>query len=209
MTPLRRHGLRGGRRGGRFRADRADVLRWSARASARRPSAAIIPLLRKDFIVDEYQLVEAVADGADAVLLIVSALPDEGLKSLKRQARGMGLATLVEVHDDGELQSRTDAGADIVGVNNRTFERWMSICASPTRLHAPAGQRHRGQREWPPRLDDLHRLQSIGYRAFLIGERFMTAEDPGKALSALLSAARGPRMTFIKFCGMTRAEDIA
>ena len=151
-------------------------------------AAVNLPLLRKDFIVDDYQLMEAVADGADAVLLIVSALSDEGLKSLKRQAEGMGLATLVEVHDDGELQRALDAGADIIGVNNRNLRTLeVDLRASDeiaTRLPASViAVSESGLRS----LDDLRRLQSIGYRAFLIGERFMTAEDPGKALSTLLS----------------------
>jgi indole-3-glycerol phosphate synthase len=155
-------------------------------------AATTIPLLRKDFIVDEYQLVEAVADGADAVLLIVAALPDETLRRLQRQARAMGLATLVEVHDTGELDRALSVGATIVGVNNRNL-RTLDVdlrVSDEIAARLPADVIAVSESGLGAAAD-LHRLQSIGYRAFLIGERFMTADDPGQALTALLRTGQG------------------
>jgi indole-3-glycerol phosphate synthase len=151
-------------------------------------TAVNVPLLRKDFIVDEYQLLEAVADGADAVLLIVTALTDEALTSLKRQAEAMGLATLVEVHDIGELERALSVEAAIVGVNNRNLRTLAVDLRASDEIAA----------RLPPDViavsesglnsaADLRRLQSIGFRGFLIGERLMTADDPGKALATLLA----------------------
>jgi indole-3-glycerol phosphate synthase len=153
-------------------------------------AAVSIPLLRKDFIVDRYQIVEAVAAGADAVLLIVAALEDDDLRQLADEARAWGLATLVEVHSDEELDRALAAGAQIVGVNNRNLrtlevdvdlsQRIASrlpssvVAVSESGLKTPA---------------DLARLGALGYRAFLMGERFMTTPDPGAALAQLLTEA--------------------
>ena len=150
--------------------------------------AVSIPLLRKDFIVDRYQIVEAVAAGADAVLLIVAALEDDELRQLADEARAWGLAALVEVHSDDELDRALAAGAEIVGVNNRNLrtlqvdvelsERIAArlpssvVAVSESGLKTPA---------------DLARLGALGYRAFLMGERFMTTADPGAALAQLLA----------------------
>ena len=146
-----------------------------------------VPLLRKDFIVDEYQLLEAVADGADAVLLIVAALTDDALSTLNQQAHSLGLATLVEVHDTTELDRALNVGATIIGVNNRNLRTLdVDLRASDeiaARLPAKvAAVSESGINS----AYDLSRLQSIGYRAFLIGERFMTAADPGRALATLI-----------------------
>ena len=149
-----------------------------------------LPLLRKDFIVDDYQLLEAVADGADAVLLIVAALRDDTLKALKRRADSLGLATLVEIHDTTELDRALDLGAPIIGVNNRNLRTLeVDLRASDeiaARLPAnviAVSESGIGSAE------DLKRLQTLGYRAFLIGERFMTAADPGRALADLIDQA--------------------
>lgn len=146
------------------------------------------PLLRKDFIVDEYQIAEAVAAGADAILLIVSALNDVELRQLREAAEQRGLAVLVEAHSEDEVTRAVNAGATIVGVNNRNLrtlevdvdlsERMASriprdvtaVCESGLRTHA-----------------DLRRFAGLGYRAFLVGERCMTAPDPGEALRQLLT----------------------
>ena len=149
--------------------------------------AVDVPLLRKDFIVDEYQLLEAVADGADAVLLIVAALTDDALSTLNQQAHSLGLATLVEVHDTTELDRALNVGATIIGVNNRNLRTLdVDLRASDeiaARLPAKvAAVSESGLNS----AYDLSRLQSIGYRAFLIGERFMTAADPGRALATLI-----------------------
>lgn len=149
--------------------------------------AVSVPLLRKDFIVDEYQLLEARAHGADAVLLIVAALDAATLGRLHARATELGLAVLVEVHDRAELGGALDAGAAVIGVNNRNLRT----------LDVDVQASHDIAKAIPPgviavsesglkSVADLHELGTLGYKAFLIGERFMTAEDPGVALERLV-----------------------
>lgn len=154
-------------------------------------AAVTIPLLRKDFIVDRYQILEAVAAGADAVLLIVAALDDDDLRRLGEEARAWGLATLVEVHSEEELERALATGAAIVGVNNRNLRTLevdvdlsqrlapripsSVVAVSESGLKTPA---------------DVTRLGALGYCAFLMGERFMTTPDPGAALAGLLAEVR-------------------
>jgi indole-3-glycerol phosphate synthase len=144
------------------------------------------PLLRKDFIVSAYQLLEAAVLGADAVLLIVGALDDEPLARLISQARTLGLAALVEVHDRQELIRALEAGAEIVGVNSRNL-RTLTVDLSIFDALA---------REIPPQItlvaesgirtgEDVARLSTLGYHAFLIGERLIAQPDPGSALREL------------------------
>ena len=151
--------------------------------------AVRIPLLRKDFTVDEYQLLEARAAGADAILLIVAALDDAALASLLRAAGDLGLAALVEVHDASECRRAIQAGAGIIGVNNRNLRTLQvdldasrevasllppsAIGISESGLKTPA---------------DLQAMKTLGYRAFLMGERFMIEPDPGAALAGLIGA---------------------
>lgn len=153
-------------------------------------SAVMTPLLRKDFIVSEYQLFEARAAGADAVLLIVAALSPQELRQLASAAERLGLDTLVEVHSADELQVAIDSGAPVIGVNNRNLRTLVvDVQASDTLVTMmPKGVvavSESGLRT----SADLARLSSAGYGAFLIGERFMTAADPGAALAQLLGAA--------------------
>ena len=151
-----------------------------------------IPLLRKDFVVDDYQLFEARAAGADAVLLIVAALEQQTLIRLQRRAWDLGLATLVEIHDEGELQRAIDCGARIIGVNNRNLRTLSVDVEASYRLapRIPAGVV--GVSESGLQLkDDLLKLAAAGYRAFLIGERFMTDPDPAAAIKGLTSAHVG------------------
>jgi len=147
-----------------------------------------VPLLRKVFIVTRYQLVEAAAAGADAVLLIVGALTDDELGSLIRGANDIGLAALVEVHDAVELSRALDAGAKIVGANSRNL-RTLNVDSMVHETLAPripasviavaeSGLRSRS---------DLDRLERCGYRAFLVGERLIVEPDPGDALRRLRS----------------------
>lgn len=149
--------------------------------------ATTLPLLRKDFIVDLYQVLEARAEGADAILLIVAALTPPALTQLHRQAVEAGLDVLVEIHDLFELPIALEAGASIVGVNNRNL-RTLAVDTDVSRQAvelipdeviavAESGLKTPG---------DLRDLKSEGYDAFLIGERFMTADDPGQALAHLL-----------------------
>jgi indole-3-glycerol phosphate synthase len=153
-------------------------------------SAVTLPVLRKDFIVSEYQILEARAAGASAMLLIVAALTPPELKTLSRQAAAAGLDVLVEVHDGEELAIAADAGATIIGVNNRNLRTLeVDVKASETLIaKMPKGAvavSESGLRT----ADDLIRLRGLGYRAFLVGERFMATSDPGAALKELLAGA--------------------
>lgn len=151
--------------------------------------AVSIPILRKDFIVSDYQLVEAAVLGADAILLIVGALDDTELRELQARADELGLAALVEVHDEAELDRALAAGARIVGVNTRNLrtlavdlgvtERLSSRIPDVVVAVAESGIRSPA---------DMRRLAERGYDAFLIGERLIVEPDPGAALRALRSA---------------------
>jgi indole-3-glycerol phosphate synthase len=156
-------------------------------------AAAELSCLRKDFIVDEFQLLESRANRADAVLLIASALNDAQLTTLHRGASELGLAVLCEVHDGQELERALAAGCDSIGVNNRdlrTFEVKLetalelgpSIPTSVLRV-AESGIHT---------ADDIRRLRAAGYDAFLIGESLMRADHPGAALASLLAEASQP-----------------
>jgi indole-3-glycerol phosphate synthase len=149
-----------------------------------------VPLLRKDFIVTRYQILEAAACGADAVLLIVGALEPKDLATLLAAAREAALGALVEVHDEAELTIAVDAGADIIGVNSRNL-RTLSV---EPELHERLAVRiPRGAvavAESGIRThDDLVRLEGAGYHACLVGERLIAESDPGAALARL---HRGP-----------------
>ncbi len=145
------------------------------------------PLLRKDFVVDRYQIDEARVAGADAILLIVAALGDEELKEFYAHARARALDVLVEVHDEGELERARVLGANLIGVNNRNLKSFAVDLATTERLAA--------------RLDDpsvvlvaesgiadaadVARLARVGAKGFLVGESLMREPHPGKALEAL------------------------
>lgn len=149
-------------------------------------AAVTIPILRKDFIVTRYQVLEAVMAGADAVLLIVGALSPAELGDLIGVARQAGAAALVEVHDGEELAVAVDAGAEIIGVNSRNLRTLAVEPELHDRLAArlPAGAvavAESGLRE----TGDLQRLERAGYSAFLVGERLIVQPDPGAALLAL------------------------
>lgn len=149
-----------------------------------------LPVLRKDFIVDPYQILEARAQGADAVLLIVAALTPLALEQLHRSAVEAGLDVLVEIHDLSELPIALDAGASIVGVNNRNL-RTLAVDTNVSRQAVeliPAGVIAVAESGLKT-ADDLRDLKEAGYDAFLIGERFMKMGDPGRALGDLLGSA--------------------
>jgi indole-3-glycerol phosphate synthase len=147
-----------------------------------------IPLLRKDFIVEQYQLLETIAAGADAVLLIVAALDDRDLSRLHSRAQALGLAALVEVHDTEELDRAIAAGARIIGVNNRNLRTLaVDVRASETIAERiPAGVIAVSESGLKT-VADLERMRSLGYHAFLIGERFMASPDPGAVLAEMLA----------------------
>ena len=155
-------------------------------------AAVTCPVLRKDFVIDEYQILEARAAGASAVLLIVAALDDGELQRLFSAAAGTGLDALVEVHDERELSRAVAIGASIVGVNNRNLKTLAVDVEAAHRLAAemPGGV-VRVAESGLRTAGDLRALSTLGYHAFLIGERFMSADDPGAALAGLIAAASG------------------
>jgi len=156
----------------------------------RRASSSVkIPCLRKDFMVDEFQVLEARANGADAILLIVAALTDAELRGLRDSAKGFGLDVLCEVHDAEELERALGLECECVGVNSRdlrTFEVSLeracelaemlpesAVKVAESGIHTAA---------------DMRLLRAAGYEAFLIGESFMRKSDPGVALKELLAS---------------------
>lgn len=144
------------------------------------------PLLRKDFIVTEYQVHEAAAFGADAVLLIAAALDQWRLRELRDLATSLGLASLVEVHTSGELALALAAGADIIGVNSRNL-RTLAVDLEVTAALAaaiPEGVTSVAE-SGITSGDDLRRFSQLGFHACLVGERLITQPDPGAALEAL------------------------
>jgi indole-3-glycerol phosphate synthase len=154
---------------------------------ARVQKAVDVPLLRKDFIVSEYQLMEARASGADAVLLIAGALRPAELTRLMAKAGDLCLDALVEVHGSDELMAALDAGANLVGVNNRNLRTLAVDLDVSEELIARIPQGVTAVSESGIKTPaDITRFMALGYRAFLIGERFMTTEDPGAALRDLL-----------------------
>lgn len=151
-------------------------------------SHASVPCLRKDFIVDEFQLLESRAHHADAVLLIVAALSDSDLRTLCKAASGLHLDVLCEVHDEAELDRALAAGCDIIGVNSRNLRTFEVDLQTPLRLASriPAGVlsvAESGIRSG----EDVRGLRAAGYGAFLVGEWLMKAPRPGEALRELLA----------------------
>lgn len=155
-------------------------------------AACDLPLLRKDFIVDPYQVVEARLAGADAVLLIVAALSPDALMSLHDQAGQIGLDCLVEVHDDDEMQTALECGVEIIGVNNRNLQTLDVDPETALRLlvDAPAGTIVVAESGITAR-DDVQRLEDAGVDAILVGEALMRDDDPAEAVHALLGTRSG------------------
>ncbi|MGB8506779.1 MAG: indole-3-glycerol phosphate synthase TrpC [Pyrinomonadaceae bacterium] len=148
-----------------------------------------LPLLRKDFIFDEYQIYEAAAAGASAVLLIAAALDDETMKALRHLAEEeLGLDVLLEVHTEEEMKRVRSSGATLVGVNNRDLHTFDVTLETSVRLatHAPAGVLLVSESGLKTH-EDIHALRSHGYSAFLVGETLMRAGNPAEALRALLN----------------------
>ncbi len=152
--------------------------------------AVKIPCLRKDFVVDEFQVLEARAHGADAILLIMAALEDAELKTLRESARAHGLDVLCEVHDAEELERALALECECVGVNSRdlkTFEVSLErACELAARLPSSAV---RVAESGIHTAADMRRLKAAGYEAFLIGESLMRQPQPGVALRELLAAS--------------------
>ena len=150
-------------------------------------AACALPVLRKDFTLDRYHLLQASAAGADCVLLIVAALDDAELADLLRAARELHLDALVEVHDGAELERALAAGADTIGVNNRNLKT-MEVSLDTSLELAQRIPDHvvRISESGIRNSGDVKRLMDAGYEAFLVGESLMRQADPGAALGRLL-----------------------
>ena len=149
-----------------------------------------LPCLRKDFIVEEFQLVEALANGADAILLLASVLDDRELAGLYGRACELKLDVLCEVHDETELQRALQAGCNVIGVNSRDLRSFHVDLETAIRLgpRIPAGVMKVAESGIHTN-SDVRRLQAAGFQCFLVGESLMRAERPGKALEQLLESA--------------------
>ena len=163
-----------------------EYFQGAAAHLAQARAACALPVLRKDFLVEPYQVFEARALGADCILLIAAALAPGDLRGLEQLAHGLGMAVLVEVHDAGELDAALQLKTPLLGINNRdlrTFE---------TRLETTLGLLERVPKDKLVVTEsgilapgDVQRMRQAGVGAFLVGEAFMRAPDPGKALQAL------------------------
>lgn len=148
--------------------------------------ACVLPVLRKDFIIDPYQVVEARALGADCILLIAAALEPDTMRTLEAQAHALGMAVLVEIHDGRELEAALALKTPLLGINNRnlrTFETRLTTTLDllPRVPHGRTVVTESGIRS----RDDVRNMRQRGVQAFLVGEALMRADDPGQALSDL------------------------
>ena len=157
-------------------------------------SSVSIPCLRKDFIVDEFQLLEARAARADAILLIAAALDNATLRRLTRAAQALNLDVLCEVHDAEELNRVLDLGCDAIGVNNRNLRTFDVRIETSLELASRLPQGLvRVAESGIHTAADITRLRTAGFDAFLIGESLMRQPDPGQALASLLAASSTER----------------
>ncbi len=157
-------------------------------------AACDLPILRKDFVVDPYQLYEAAVNGADAVLLIVWALNDRELRALYDEARGLDLDCLVEVHDAAELERALELNADVIGINNRNLDEGTVDVSTTYELmpDVPAGKTVVAESGISARAE-LEELERVGVDAVLIGEALMGAADPEAKARELTGHDEGTR----------------
>jgi indole-3-glycerol phosphate synthase len=166
----------------------AEYFQGSLEYLRQASAAATIPCLRKDFILHPFQILEARANSADAILLIVAALTDDDLKLLHAEARRLNLDTLVEVHDRAELDRAAGLGATLIGVNSRNLHTMQVDPQTQIDLapHIPP-QAMAIAESGIRTAADIARLQSAGYHGFLVGESLMRQPSPAAALTALLA----------------------
>ena len=160
----------------------------SAAYLAQARAACELPVLRKDFIVDEYQVAEARAIGADCILLIAACLDDAQMADLEAAAQALGMAVLVEVHDGAELERALRLKTPLLGINNRNLKTFEVTLDTTLNLlpRVPADRLLITESGILARAD-VTRLRAAGVHAFLVGEAFMRAPDPGAALAALFA----------------------
>ncbi len=164
----------------------SDFFQGSLDDLRRARNATRIPVLRKDFTIDSFHVLEAAASGADAILLIAAILSDTELRDLRELAEQFKLTALVEVHDGEELQRAAGSGARVIGVNNRdlrTFEVRLETSLRLAEQMPPGATRvaESGIRS----ANDVHRLLEAGFHAFLVGEHLMTSPDPAQSIRDL------------------------
>ncbi len=169
-----------------------DYFQGSAAALQAARAACALPVLRKDFIVDAYQVYETRAMGADALLLIVAALSQPEMEALARLAQTLALAVLVEVHDQAELTRALALDTPLIGINNRNLKTFETRLETTLQLReqVPAGRMVITE-SGIASMDDVAQMRRHGVHVFLVGEAFMRAPDPGAALASL-------------FCGLNR-----
>ena len=165
-----------------------DFFQGSEAALVAARQACSLPVIRKDFIVDPYQVLEARAMGADCILLIAAALEDEQMQALYEQAVGLGMDVLVEVHDADELQRSLALSPMLLGINNRDLRTFdVSLETTLSLLDSiPAGT-HVVTESGIMNSSDVLRMREANVHAFLVGEAFMRAENPGAALREMFS----------------------
>ncbi len=166
-----------------FHGNLGDLM---AVASVAHAAAQPVPVLRKDFIIDPYQIADSRAAGADALLLIVAALDDDALRALLRETRDWGMEALVEVHDERELERAVAAGARVIGINNRDLRDFSVDLTTTERLAplAPAGCVVVGESGIFAR-SDVERLHAAGVSAVLVGEGLIVQSDRAEAVRQL------------------------
>ena len=172
-------------------------------------AASQLPILRKDFIFDEYQLYESAAVGADALLLIVAALDDETLTQLRMIAEDeLGMDALVEVHTKAELDRALKCGARVIGVNNRDL-RTFNVSTTTSSLLARVAPRDAiliSESGLNP--EEVRKLRAVGYNAFLVGETLMRSDDPAKTLREFIDQPKASSgKVWVKICGITNIDD--
>lgn len=169
----------------------AEFFQGSLHYLRQASASTSLPCLRKDFILDEFQIVEARANSADAVLLIVAALEPNQLALLSQQARSHQLDVLCEAHNEEELQRAVDAGRDLIGINSRDLHTFQVDLETPFRLAEKIpGHCLAVAESGIHSAVDIARLCAAGYRSFLVGESLMKEKRPGEALTRLLQESQ-------------------